>query len=154
LCSLARSDLASRGVRQPIQPHTFCVPLLVLDKTLVQPHLAVVNCSDAAMMVFYPPVLTRSLIFLQLWTAVSSSSSFFPFSTCSIQISLSVQISSATLESLTGVISSWPVCCRKKFVVLKFHHVISLRCFSDLVNVVYVEASLGRRILHRGEVWD
>jgi len=28
-------------------------------------------CPDAFMSVFYSPVLTRSLIFLQLWTAVS-----------------------------------------------------------------------------------
>jgi len=38
--------------------------------TLAQPHFAV-NCSDAVMSVFYSLVLTRSLIFLQLWTAVS-----------------------------------------------------------------------------------
>ena len=31
----------------------------------------VVNCSDVVMSVFNSPVLTRSLIFLQLWTAVS-----------------------------------------------------------------------------------
>jgi len=65
LCSLARFDLANRGVRQPVQLHT-CVQLLVLDKTSVQPHFAVVNCSDAVMTVFYSPVLTRILLFLQL----------------------------------------------------------------------------------------
>jgi len=65
LCSLARLDLANRGVRQPVQPHT-CAPLLVFDKTSVQPHFAVINCSDALTSVFYSPVLTRSLIFLQL----------------------------------------------------------------------------------------
>ena len=70
LCSLARFDLANRGVRQPVQPHT-CASLLVFAKTSVQPHFAVVNCSDAVMIVFYSPVLTRSLIFLQLCTAVS-----------------------------------------------------------------------------------
>jgi len=71
LCSLARFDLANRGARQPVQPHTFCAPLLVFDKTVAQPHFAVVNCSHAMMSVFYSPVLTRTLIFLQLWTAVS-----------------------------------------------------------------------------------
>jgi len=35
-------------------------------------------CSDAVMSVFYSPVLTRSLIFLQLWTAVSQRSLYFP----------------------------------------------------------------------------
>jgi len=33
--------------------------------------IVVVNRSDAVMSVLYSPVLTRSLIFLQLWTAVS-----------------------------------------------------------------------------------
>jgi len=66
LCSLARFDLANRGVRQTAQPHTFYAQLLVLDKTSAQPHFSVVNCSDAVMNVFYSPVLTRSLIFLQL----------------------------------------------------------------------------------------
>jgi len=33
LCSLARFDLANRGVRQPVQPHTFYARLLVFDKT-------------------------------------------------------------------------------------------------------------------------
>jgi len=32
---------------------------------------AVVYCSDAVMSVFYSSVLTRTLIFLQLWSAVS-----------------------------------------------------------------------------------
>jgi len=53
LCSLARFDLANRGVHQPVQLHTFCAPLLVFDKTSVQPHFAVVNCSDAVMSVFF-----------------------------------------------------------------------------------------------------
>ena len=70
LCSLARFDLANRNVRQQVQLHT-STPLLVFDKTSVHPDFAVVNCSDAVMNVFYSPVLTRSLIFLQLWTAVS-----------------------------------------------------------------------------------
>jgi len=66
LCSLARFDLANRGVRQPVQPHTFYARLLVFDKTLAQRLFAVVNCSDAVISVFYCPVLTRSLILLQL----------------------------------------------------------------------------------------
>ena len=60
---------ATSGVRQPVQPHTFYAWLLVFDETLAQPHFAVI--SDVAMSVFYPPVLMCSLIFLQLWTAVS-----------------------------------------------------------------------------------
>jgi len=48
------------------QPHFFYARVLVFDKTLAQPHFAVANCSDALMSVFYSPVLTRSLIFLQL----------------------------------------------------------------------------------------
>jgi len=63
LCSLASFDHANRGVRQPVQPNTFYVRLLVFDKTSPQPHFAVVNCSDVVMNVFYYPVLTRSLIF-------------------------------------------------------------------------------------------
>jgi len=63
---LARFDLANLGVRQPVQPHTFCARLLVIDETLAQPDFAVVNCSDAVMSVSYFLVLTRSLIFLQL----------------------------------------------------------------------------------------
>ena len=59
LCSLARFDLANRGVRQPVQPHTYA-RLLVFDETFAQPHFAVVNCSDAVMSVFYYPFSTRS----------------------------------------------------------------------------------------------
>jgi len=66
LCSLARFDLANCSVRQTVQPHTFYARLLVFDETLVKPHFAVVNCSDAVMTVVYSFVLTRSLIFLQL----------------------------------------------------------------------------------------
>jgi len=66
LCSFAKFDLANQGVRQPVQPHTFNAQLLVFDKTLAQPDFAVVNCSDVVMSVFHSPVLTRSLIFLQL----------------------------------------------------------------------------------------
>jgi len=44
-------------------------------KTLnVQPYMfAVVNCSDAALCVFYSHVLTRCRIFLQLWTGFTLS---------------------------------------------------------------------------------
>jgi len=66
MCTLARFDLANRGVRQPVQSHAFYARLLVFDDTLTQPHLAVVNCSEAVMSVFYFPVLIRTLIFLQL----------------------------------------------------------------------------------------
>jgi len=38
LCSFARFHLANRGVRQPIQPHTFYARLLVFDKISAQPH--------------------------------------------------------------------------------------------------------------------
>ena len=61
LCSLARFDLAYRGVRQPVQRHTYA-RLLVFDVTLAQPHFAVVNCSDAVMSVFYSPFSTRRRI--------------------------------------------------------------------------------------------
>jgi len=44
---LAKFDLANRGMRQPVQPHTFCARLLIFDKTLAKPHFAAVNCSDA-----------------------------------------------------------------------------------------------------------
>ena len=66
LFSLVKFDLANQDVRQPDQPHTFNAQLLVFDKTLAQPYFAVVNCSDVGMSVFHSPVLTRSLIFLQL----------------------------------------------------------------------------------------
>jgi len=58
-------------VHQTFQPQTFYTTLLLFDKTLPQPHFAVINCSDAVMSVFYSPVLTSNLIFWQLWTAVS-----------------------------------------------------------------------------------
>jgi len=54
MCSLARFDLAKRGVRQAIQPHTYA-RLLVFHETLAQLHFAVVNCFDVAMSVFYSP---------------------------------------------------------------------------------------------------
>ena len=53
LCSLARFDLANRGVCQPVQPHTYA-RLLVFDETLAQPHFAAVNFSDAVMSVLLP----------------------------------------------------------------------------------------------------
>jgi len=62
LCSLARFDLANWGVLQPVQPHT-CVRLLVFDETFTQPHFAVVNCSDAAMSVFFSPFSVRRQTF-------------------------------------------------------------------------------------------
>ena len=37
LCSLTRFDLANRGARQPVQPHTHA-RLLVFDETLAHPH--------------------------------------------------------------------------------------------------------------------
>jgi len=71
LCSSVKFDLANQGLRQPDQPHTFNSQLHVFDKTLAQPHFAVINGSNVGMSVFHFPVLMRSLIFLQLWTAVS-----------------------------------------------------------------------------------
>jgi len=50
--SLARLDLANRGVPQPVQPHSFYARLLVFDKTSAEPDFAVVNCSDAVTSVF------------------------------------------------------------------------------------------------------
>jgi len=51
LCSLVRFGLANRGVCQQLQPHFFYARLLVFDKTLAQPHFAVVNFSDASLAV-------------------------------------------------------------------------------------------------------
>jgi len=70
LCTLARFDLANRGVRQPVQPHTYA-RLLVFDETFAQPHFAVVNCSDAVMSVFYSRFSTRSQTFAVIGTPVS-----------------------------------------------------------------------------------
>ena len=75
LCSLARFDLANRGVRQPVQPHTYA-RLLVFDETLAQPHFAVVNCSDAVMSVFYSPFLTCSQNFAVMNSCVAALSLF------------------------------------------------------------------------------
>jgi len=55
LCSSATFDLASRGVHQAVQPHTYA-RLLVFDETLAQPHF-----TDAVIIsVFYAPFSTRS----------------------------------------------------------------------------------------------
>jgi len=65
LCSLARFDLANRSVGKPIQPHIFYARVLVFDETLAQPDLAVVNCSDVVMSLFFfhSSLLTRKRIF-------------------------------------------------------------------------------------------
>jgi len=73
LCSLARFDLANRGVRQPVQPYTNA-RLLVFDVTLAQPHFAFVNCSDAVMSVFHSPFSTRSQIFAIMNSCVAALS--------------------------------------------------------------------------------
>jgi len=52
-----------------VQPHTFYAGLLVFDKTLPQPHIAVVTCSGAN--VRFTPLFQCTLIFLQLWTVAS-----------------------------------------------------------------------------------
>ena len=75
MCSLARFDLAKRGVRQVIQPHTYA-RLLVFDETLAQLHFAVVNCSDAVMSVFYFPFSTRSQNFAVMNSCVAALSVF------------------------------------------------------------------------------
>jgi len=63
LCSLARFDLANRVCATQ---SSCTLSMIVIDETLVQPHFAVVNCSDSVMSVVYSPVLTHSLTFLQL----------------------------------------------------------------------------------------
>jgi len=75
LCSLARFDLANRGVRQPVQPHTYA-RLLVFDDTFAQPHFAVVNCSGAVMSVFYSPFSTRRKTFAVVNSCVVEMSLF------------------------------------------------------------------------------
>ena len=72
LSVLAKFDLANQAVRQPVQPHTFNAQLLAFDEILAQPDFVAVNCSDVVMSLFHSPVLTHSLIFLQLQTAVLS----------------------------------------------------------------------------------
>jgi len=68
ICEIWRkkANLTTLDVRQTVQPHFFHARLLAFDKTPAQPHFAVVNCADVVMSLFYSPVLTRSLIFLQL----------------------------------------------------------------------------------------
>ena len=70
LWSLARFDHANRGVRQPVQPHTFYARLLVFDKTSAASFCSckLFGRSDGCVLL---PVLTCSLIILHLWTAVS-----------------------------------------------------------------------------------
>jgi len=76
LCSLARFDLANRGVPQPFQPHTFYVRLLVFDKTLAQLHFAVVNRSDAVMCVSLPCFNAQPDIFAVMNCCVAALSLF------------------------------------------------------------------------------
>ena len=71
MCSSVTFDLANQGLRQPVQPHTLNAQLPVFKETLAQPHFAIVNCSDVMVSVFHSTILTPSLIFLELWTAVS-----------------------------------------------------------------------------------
>jgi len=66
LSTLAKFHPANQGVRQPVQLHTFNAQLPVFDETLAQPDFVVVNCSDVVMSVFHSPILTCSLLFLQL----------------------------------------------------------------------------------------
>ena len=66
LSASANFDLTNQGVRQQVQPHTFNAQLPVFKETLVEPDCVVVNFSDVVMSVFQSPVLTRSLLFLQL----------------------------------------------------------------------------------------
>jgi len=66
-CVVSQDSIIQTGMCIPsVQLHTFYARLLVFNKTLTQPHFAVVNCSDSLMSVFYFPVLTRSLTYLQL----------------------------------------------------------------------------------------
>jgi len=56
-----------RGVRQPVQPYfILCSTARIRQDIIAQSHSVVVNCTDALMSVFYSPVLTLSLVFLQL----------------------------------------------------------------------------------------
>jgi len=48
-CVVQQNSILQTGVRQPVQPHTFYAPLLVLDKTSAESHFYTVNCSDAVM---------------------------------------------------------------------------------------------------------
>ena len=77
LWSFARFDNANRGVRQPVQPHTFYARLLVFDKTSAASFCSckLLGRGDGFVLL---PVLTCSLIFLHLWTAVSWRWLYFP----------------------------------------------------------------------------
>jgi len=56
----------------PSQPHTFSARLQLFDEPFAQPDVStVVNCTVVALSVFHSTVLMRSLIFLQLWTALT-----------------------------------------------------------------------------------
>jgi len=77
LCSLARFDLANRVVRQPVKPHTD-TRLLVFDETVAQPHVAVVNWSDAVMSVFSSPFATRSQTFAVMNSCAVARWVYFP----------------------------------------------------------------------------
>jgi len=66
LTVLTKFDLANQVVRQPVQLHTFNAKLPVFDERVAQPDFVAVNCSDVVMSVFHAPVLTHSLISLQL----------------------------------------------------------------------------------------
>jgi len=68
-CVFTSFKLSTMGVRHPCR-----IPSnqLLFDETFAQPCIfAVVICADAALSVFYSPVLTRCQIFLKLWTALS-----------------------------------------------------------------------------------
>ena len=75
LCSLARFDLANRGVRQPVQLHPYA-RLLVFDETSAQPHFTVINWSDAVISVFYSPFSTHSQIVAVMNSCVAALSLF------------------------------------------------------------------------------
>jgi len=76
LCSLARFYLANWPVRQTVLLHTYA-RLLVFDETLAQPHFAVVNCSDAVIMLRFTPFFsTRSQNFAVMKSCVAALSLF------------------------------------------------------------------------------
>ena len=76
LCSLSilvqfsKIQSCKSGCTSDSPAHTFYAPLIVFNVGLAQLDFIVANCSDAVMSVFYSRV-ARSLIFLQLLTAVS-----------------------------------------------------------------------------------
>ena len=66
-CVVLQDSILQTGVCASQSSHTPShARLLLFDETLAQLDFAVVNCSDAVMSAFYSPVLTHSLIFLQL----------------------------------------------------------------------------------------